>query len=135
GADALDHDDMAVLDGLVEVLSDADHPGRGDAGIGNDRDEVHGRGNGEGPDEIGRENGGALEDAAQVHRAVRVVLGDARAQTGHLELDGLLVEEDVADLGWPHRLTRPQGGRLSRTNARDRSTAAASARPVASSAS
>src|SRR5215831_10907255 len=32
GADALDHDDMAVLDGLVEVLSDADHPGRGDAG-------------------------------------------------------------------------------------------------------
>src|SRR5262245_59842387 len=65
-ADALDHEDVPALDGLIEVLADARDAGGAALGVRHRRDEVEGSGNGELAHEVGDEQRRPLENGDQV---------------------------------------------------------------------
>src|SRR5215468_8482225 len=131
-ADPLHHEDVAPLQGLVEILADA-HDARGPyLAVGDDGDEIHGGRNGKRAQEVGEKDSGALEHADQVQRLVRVVGGDLGGEPRHLGADGLLVEERLAQARVENG---HQAKRVAFTKARASSMDAGSTRPAVSHSS
>src|SRR5499425_3476010 len=131
-ADPLHHEDVAPLQGLVEILADAHDAGGRDLAVGDDGDEIHGGRNGQRAQEVGEKNGGALEHADQVQRLVRIVGGDLSGEPRHLGADGLLVEERFAQARVENG---HQAKRVAFTKARASSMDAGSTRPAVSHSS
>src|SRR6185436_6710347 len=131
-ADALDHEDVLALDGIVEVLSDAHDAGGARLRIRHGRDEVEGGGNGELAHQVGDEQRGALEHADQMKVLVGIVPRDLGAEPRHLLLDGRRLEQHVAEAvdGARHHTKR-----AARRNSRASPTRARSASPAASASS
>src|SRR5690606_29083678 len=94
--DVLDEDDAAAGQVDVEVLDDAHDPGRAGRGaVGRHGHEVDLDRQADGPHEVGEEDEGALEDADEQRRLVRVVEGDLVAELGDAGPDLLLADDDV----------------------------------------
>src|SRR5215475_4112240 len=131
-SDPLHHEHVPAFQRLVEILADAHDAGGGDLAVGDDRDEVHGGGNGQRAQQVGEEYRGALQHPDQVHRLVRVVGGDLGGQARHLGADGLLVQQRLAE---PRVKDGHQAKRVALTKARASSMAAGSTRPAVSHSS
>src|SRR4051795_5534380 len=114
--DVLDDQHVASRDRAVEVLEDPHHArGIGLRAVGGDRHEVDLAWDVDVAHEVGQEEDRALEDAHQQQVALGVVGRDLPVDLADLRLEVVGLDEDLADLGVPHRLgtltLRRAGGR------------------------